>query len=290
MPELPEVESVRKSLEISLEDVGLARIDSLFPGVLTFCPTLAEARLPAKFLGADRRGKMLALRFQGEQTLLIHLRMTGRLYFPNGEEPLLPHTHVLLHLEDQRTLAFCDPRRFGRLVWHVGTPFDRIPELNRLGPDALSLSSKVFFQLLKPRNRMIKPLLLDQFVLSGLGNIYVDESLFRAGIHPKQISADLSRKRIDLLWESVMEVLQKAIENGGSTIRDFVGFSGEAGNYQKHHSVYGRAGLECVKCGGTLRRTLVAQRGTTYCPHCQRMRYRRTKGKAIRGRRVETSP
>ncbi len=274
MPELPEVESVRKYLEKSLKGRRILQIEHRFPGILSTPPQAPSPLLPVRFVNADRKGKMLILRFDKDQTLLIHLRMTGRLYFPVSAKDLLPHTHVLFILDRGQHLAYSDPRRFGRLIWFVGRSDDDIRELRALGPDALSVSEEGFAHLLRTRNRMIKPLLLDQSILSGLGNIYVDETLFLARIHPKQISSNLSGKKLARLWAATQQILESAIENGGSTIRDFVGSSGKAGGYQQYHSVYGRGGLGCVQCGQTLRKVLVAQRGTTYCPKCQRLQYR----------------
>ena len=275
MPELPEVESVRKYLAETLRKKRILKIESLFPGVFSTSDLELHPILPAHFIEADRKAKMLILRFGKDQTLLVHLRMTGRLYFPESPNALLHHTHVLFHLDDDEYLAYSDPRRFGRLLWYVATPDKEIRELRSLGPDALTIPQEDFVGFLKTRHRMIKPLLLDQSILSGLGNIYVDETLFLAGIHPKQITANLSKDKLARLWNVISQVLERAIETGGSTIRDFVGSSGKSGGYQKLHAVYGRGGMECVKCGGSLRRILVAQRGTTYCPRCQRMRYRR---------------
>jgi len=276
MPELPEVESVRRYLAGALNGRSILEIESLFKGVFSIPSRHPSPMLPARFLEADRKGKMLILRFEEKQTLLVHLRMTGRLYFPRPEQVLLPHTHVRFRLDNDMCMAYRDTRRFGRLLWYVGKGDDAIRELVSLGPDALSISRTEFGRLLSTRNRMIKPLLLDQSILSGLGNIYVDESLFLAGIHPKQISSQLSSKRLGRLWESIREILDKAIENGGSTVRDFVGSSGESGGYQRHHAVYGRGGLECRRCGKVLRRTLIAQRGTVHCPICQTIRKPRT--------------
>lgn len=281
MPELPEVESVRRYLAKALENRTLVRIEPLFPGVFSVPKAGNSPQLPSRFEEVGRKGKMLALRFEQDQVLLVHLRMTGRLYFPESRKCLVPHTHVLFHFRDGSLLAYSDPRRFGRLIWHVGNAPDDLPELRAMGPDALDLALKDFLPLLGSRNRMIKPLLLDQSVLAGLGNIYVDETLFLAGIHPKQLCANLSKEKLTRLWEAIDQVLKQAIEVGGSTIRDFVGSSGETGGYQDRHSVYGRGGLECVKCGGTLRRILVSQRGTTYCPGCQPLRSRRKKRRCL---------
>jgi formamidopyrimidine-DNA glycosylase len=140
----------------------------------------------------------------------------------------------------------------------------------RRGPDALGIACEDFVALLKGRRRQVKALLLDQAVLGGMGNIYTDEALFRAGIHPRAIAARLSRARLERLWREMRAVLTEAIAAGGSSISDYVDARGERGGFQAQHRVYGRAGQPCRQCGTALKRMLVAQRGTSYCPRCQR--------------------
>lgn len=269
MPELPEVECVRRRLDADLQGECLGRVEPLFPGVFSIPDPTKRPLLPARYESAGRKGKMLCLRFESDQFLLVHLRMTGRFSFHWDRSNLPPHTHVLLHFKSGRLLAYSDPRRFGRLLWRIGESLESIPELAALGPDALDIPRDFFISALKSRHRVIKPLLLDQKIFSGLGNIYVDEALFLARIHPLRSADSFSTRKLGLLWESLDRVLRDAIDRGGSTIRDFADSSGTAGEYQKMHQVYGRAGEPCHVCGAKLKRLLVAQRGTVFCPRCQ---------------------
>jgi len=281
MPELPEVESVRRRLTEALVGKSLISCQSLFPGVLSFHSPHSPPCFPTAFIRSHRKGKVMAFEFEDEQYLVVHLRMTGAFYFPQNEKQLESHTHVLFQISDDIHLAYRDPRRFGRLWWYKDARLCDVPQWAKLGPDALLVGQDDFVEKIRGHKRMMKPLLLDQTVISGLGNIYVDESLFASGIHPRQSSHTVSKDRLRNLWDEVRQILSESILRGGSTIRDFVDVEGKPGNYQDNHLVYGHAGEACPKCGRTLKKILVGQRGTSFCPKCQPMRYpRRRKGKA----------
>jgi len=198
--------------------------------------------------------------------------MTGSFYFRTRQEPLRSHTHVEFLLDNGESLGYRDTRRFGRLWWFVGAEEPDPFPLAQLGPDALSVPQAVFREILRTRRRMMKPLLLDQHLVAGLGNIYVDEILFRSRIHPNQPSHRIGDRKAFDLWGVMRSVLLDAIEKGGSSIRDYVDTNGRMGDFQKEHLVYGRAGNPCPRCGRPLKRILVAQRGTCFCPRCQRLR------------------
>lgn len=205
-----------------------------------------------------RHGKFVVLQCGGG-LLSIHLGMTGKLLV---DAPRTPYTRVVFHL-DEGALLYDDIRQFGRLEWQPA-------RLAELGPDALEIGETEFAAGLRASRSRVKPLLLNQRFVRGLGNIYVDEALFRAGVHPKAMAARLSRARARALHAAIGQVLREAIEHRGSSISDYVDASGERGGFQRLHRVYGRKGLPCVTCGTPVRRTVVAQRGTHFCPHCQR--------------------
>lgn len=272
MPELPEVENVRRALEPRLSGKTLRTYRIHFPGVLTFHGKRKRPVVPTPFLGARRHGKFLCLDFGKQQSILAHFRMTGSFYFRTKRDAVLPHTHVEFTLSSGEILAYRDPRRFGRLWWFSGVDVFAVPPLSELGPDALQIGEEDFVRTIRNRRRMMKPLLLDQHLLAGLGNIYVDEMLFHTRIHPRQPSHRLGRRKVGELWWAMREILAGSIEKGGSSIRDFVDSEGNAGGYQREHQVYNKEGRPCPRCSRPLRRTLVGQRGTTFCTRCQRLR------------------
>lgn len=239
-----------------------------FPGVLIFSRPGARPRFPSAILGGSRHGKYLTLHLERDQDLYVHLRMTGTFYFRGAKDTRQPHTHVEFRLDSGEILAYRDARRFGRLWWIDKRSECRIP-IAGLGPDALGIELENFLNCMSKSKRMMKPLLLDQTVIAGLGNIYVDEVLFRARIHPMTLSNRVSKKKWTAVWESCREVLETAVSQGGSSIRDYVDSNGEFGSFQDSHQVYGRDGTPCSRCGATLRKIVVAQRGTHFCPKCQ---------------------
>jgi len=270
MPELPEVETARRSLARRLAGRSILSCSIRFPGVLSLSNENGNLTLPARFVEGSRHGKILYLLFDEDKYLLAHFRMTGGFYFRKDSDTLRDHTHVEFTLDDGEILAFRDPRRFGGLWWYEGKAVLTQYPLSTLGPDVLILSQDQFIRLMRMKNRMIKPLLLDQSVLAGMGNIYVDECLFRARIHPMKSSNRISTPKLRELWKTIQEVLAEAIEYGGSSIRDYADSDGRRGGFQDRHWVYNKKGEPCVRCGNPIRRILVAQRGTWICKKCQR--------------------
>lgn len=215
-----------------------------------------------RILSLERQGKYLIFHLDSGW-MTVHLRMTGRLLI-DGQRTAW--TRAELAFDDGHALIFEDVRQFGRLLWYPEYPAD----VARLGPDALGLEADVFVSLLKSRRTKVKPLLLNQQILCGLGNIYVDEALHRARIHPLAIAERLSRARLLRLHRAVAEVLDEALAAGGSSISDYVDADGRRGKFQLAHRVYGRADQPCPACGASIRRIVVGQRGTHFCPRCQR--------------------
>lgn len=286
MPELPEVEHLRRTLEPRLlgrrvvgatlhrRDVAVGPADP--PGGfarqrLVVRPTRLK---PAQLLAdaaverIDRRGKLLAIIAGDGRALGVHLGMTGQLLWaPAGGRLPADHVHATWRLDDRSRLIFRDPRRFGGL-W-LAESRDELPPWRGLGPDALTLPPQDLGGLLARARRPIKAALLDQGLLAGVGNIYADEALHRAGIHPAEVACEISAARARKLGKALRELLELAVQAGGSTLRDYRGAEGQAGAFQFQHVVYGRGGLPCFTCGRALERGVLASRTTVWCPVCQ---------------------
>ena len=198
---------------------------------------------------------------------IVHLGMTGRLLVTTPDAPVAPHTHARVSLISGRELRFVDPRRFGRLEFRE---LSRTEGFRAPGADPLSVTAEEFARLFHGRRLAIKAALLNQKILSGVGNIYADESLFRAGIRPRRLAGRLTRPELEALRLALGEVLRDAIRLGGSSVSDYVGADGERGFFQLEHCVYQRTGLPCRRCQTLIRRLVLAGRGTHYCPQCQR--------------------
>lgn len=268
MPELPEVESVRQYLlqgpvvflGRQVQDVLILR-DKVVDGNPQL---LRQTLLGSACSRIERHGKYLFLCFQQpfsaqSSWLAVHLRMTGRLFLVSGQEPLHRHTRFALVFAQGEKLLFDDPRAFGR-IWLVDTPQS---VTDRLGPDALSISAEALCACIKGARRQLKPLLLDQSYIAGIGNIYADETLFRAALHPERRSDSLTATELQRLANSLHDVMSEAVRLKGANIDGTF----EAGLFPV--AVYGRAGLPCMRCGTLLIKKLVGQRGTHFCPACQ---------------------
>ena len=263
MPELPEVETIACALEPRVR--GRRILSAEFRGrrvLLGDADQTAAALAGKKIRTLRRHGKFLVFELEGGQCFVVHLGMTGKLLM-NGVAG--KYTHAILSL-DKGTLLYDDIRQFGRLELSRGLP----ARVQKLGPEPLEIPAGSFVELLRRRKTKIKALLLNQTFLRGVGNIYADESLFRAGIHPLAIAARLPKDRAARLHKALTRVLREAIEAGGSSISDYVDIDGRQGSFQVKHNVYQRTGKPCVKCGTAIRRILVTQRGTHFCPKCQR--------------------
>ena len=263
MPELPEVETVRRTLAPHVTGRKILAVRYFSPLAAGGSPEAMAAALAGRsILKLERKGKYLIFHLDAGW-MTVHLRMTGKLLV-DGQRTAW--TRAQVDLDSGHCLVFEDVRQFGRMLWSADFPED----VARLGPDALDLSSDDFIALLRGRRGSLKPLLLNQRVVAGLGNIYVDEALHRARLHPLTNVSELSRQRLLRLHGAVSEVLAEAVAAGGSSISDYVDADGRRGWFQISHRVYGREGKPCVNCETPIRRMAVSQRGTHFCPRCQR--------------------
>lgn len=278
MPELPEVETVRRTLEGLIAGRRLEHFASRDP-LVTISPETAFADLVGKTLTAvERRGKYLLLWFEGGTLLVVHLRMSGRFCRAETGSPLHVHDRVVLRFADVAgEVRYRDPRRFGKFLVEPTGRLEAVPGVRSLGVEPLDVSVEAFTKLLRGRRVIAKNTLLRQDIIAGLGNIYVDESLFGAGIHPQQDLSALGPKHFRDLHQSMVAILGAAIEAGGSTIADFSDALGLAGSYQKVHRVYGKAGEPCPRCSTPIRKMKVAGRGTHFCPVCQKKKRGRSR-------------
>jgi formamidopyrimidine-DNA glycosylase len=298
LPELPEVETVVRGLQMLLPGRGITEVRL---GKTDFIdnPAALEENLPGcKIASVRRHGKFLVLQLEKNGTasgenhagakrfdLIVHLGMTGQLTVRPEAMPSATHTHAWFALDNQMELRYTDPRRFGRMILSGEEGSEKI--LGPLGIDALAVSEEDFQSRIGGRRARIKALLLDQSVLRGMGNIYTDESLWRARIHPARLGAELSREEMRRLHHAMQRVLCEAVRLGGSSISDYVNAEGEPGEFQLRHNVYQREGKKCARCGTLIRRIVVAGRSSYFCRKCQHApRARRAKrnrpGKAKR--------
>ncbi|MDO5016195.1 MAG: bifunctional DNA-formamidopyrimidine glycosylase/DNA-(apurinic or apyrimidinic site) lyase [Eubacteriales bacterium] len=275
MPELPEVENIRRNLEELILGKKLIRLETFTPEVLVNPEGLSPEG--QNLVSLDRRGKYLLLNLT-DTTLMAHLRMTGKLLYEpkdsdQAKDPeIAPYMRARVSFEDGDRLIFDDIRRFGRIsLFPLGEAF-RDRGFSKLGPDAISpeWTEEDFLTRLKRRPRStIKQAILDQSLVAGIGNIYADESLFRAGIRPEAAVGTLSEDRLRKLRAAVIEVLRESIAAGGTSFRDYVNSFGKKGHFQQELQVYQREGEPCRKCQTPIEKCKVAGRGTRYCPHCQ---------------------
>jgi len=273
LPELPEVEIIRRQLEKELAGARIAACEVGLPRLVTYPTPLGYRRglKGRRVEGVGRRGKYLLIGLDDGHELVIHLGMTGSLVLaePAGERPR--HTHIVFHLEDGRDLLYVDPRTFGETA--LLRPGDRSPlrGLYAMGPEPLekNFTCAVLEDSLRGKCR-VKSALLDQSRVAGIGNIYADESLHRAGIDPLRRLDGLTPDEIERIHRAVREVLSEAILRGGSSVSDYIDLRGERGSFQDSHRVYRREGERCPSCGGTIRREVISGRSSYFCPNCQK--------------------
>lgn len=275
MPELPEVETTRRGLEPLV--VGQRIRAAVVRNRAMRQPV--PRRLPQLLAGAtvralSRRGKYLLFDC-GAGTLILHLGMSGRLWVVSDGAPPAAHDHFDLVLDDGTVVRLRDPRRFGLLLWQAGDPLAHAL-LARIGPEPLSrdFDGPALHAATRNRGSAIKHVIMDSHVVAGVGNIYANEALFRAGIDPRTVARRLAPGRCTLLAAKIRETLEVAIAAGGSSLRDYVRSDGMAGNYQSQFLVYDRAGKPCPRCGAAIREIRQGQRSTFYCPRCQKRQVR----------------
>ncbi|MBF7083925.1 bifunctional DNA-formamidopyrimidine glycosylase/DNA-(apurinic or apyrimidinic site) lyase [Desulfallas sp. Bu1-1] len=274
MPELPEVETIKKTLEKKIAGLTISGVDVNLPKVIR-SPSPDEFITEVtgkKIIRLRRRGKYLLIFLSGDKLLVVHLRMTGRLVYTDAKEPPPRHTHVIFRLSNGNELRFTDMRQFGTIQLSSTKDLNKVKGLKDLGPEPLEreFSRDFLRRELKRKRTRIKPLLLDQTFVAGLGNIYVDEALHRARLHPERLACTLSPREIANLYHAIVEVLQEGIENRGTSMRDYVDGDGRAGSYQELLQVYNREGEKCRRCGSTIERIKVGGRSSYYCPACQK--------------------
>ncbi|WP_270179549.1 DNA-formamidopyrimidine glycosylase [Alkalihalobacillus sp. CinArs1] len=276
MPELPEVETVKQTLQDLIVGKKIKDVVIKWPKIIKAPDDIEEFKMKVigqTFTGVQRRGKFLKL-ILSDDVIVSHLRMEGKYRVSRSDEEFDHHTHVFFTFEDGTELRYHDVRKFGTMhLFPLNTEEDVLP-LSQLGLEPFSeqFTPEVLRSGFKKTRRHVKTVLLDQTIVVGLGNIYVDEALFKAGIHPERVASSLTFEELVKLHGEIVSTLKDAVEKGGSTIRSYVNSQGKVGTYQESLFVYGRVGLSCKKCDGLLEKKVVGGRGTTYCPRCQEKR------------------
>ncbi|WP_322922985.1 DNA-formamidopyrimidine glycosylase [Paenibacillus campi] len=273
MPELPEVETVRRTLNTLIPGKQIERVTVSLPRIIQRPDDPEQFALELQghtFEQVERRGKFLRFMLDG-LVMVSHLRMEGRYGVYRHDEPVEKHTHVIFHFTDGTELRYKDVRQFGTMHLFATGEELRAKPLVQLGLEPLDpeFTDEQFIALMSKRRTMIKPVLLNQAYVVGIGNIYVDEALFRAGIHPETIASDLSREQLIRLHEAIVSTLSDAVAAGGSSIKSYVNGQGEMGMFQHSLRIYGRKAQPCQECGTLIEKTVVGGRGTHFCPVCQ---------------------
>lgn len=271
MPELPEVETIARCLHSCLKDQTLISVDCRYPGSVRGELRAYMAGLQARRIeSVRRRAKLLIMDLDQGGHLVFHLKMTGKLLFSAGSEcEVDKHTHLIFNFADQNRLLYHDQRKFGYSALLSARELQSWPFYASLGPEPLMVGVSDFRNIFGATRARVKAVLLDQRRLAGIGNIYADESLHQAGIHPASRCSSLSRAQLNSLHAALQSVLTKALDMGGTSFRDYVDGLGRPGRYQDEFNVYGRAGQPCRQCGQELDKIVVAGRTTVFCPDCQ---------------------
>ncbi|MCG8669659.1 MAG: bifunctional DNA-formamidopyrimidine glycosylase/DNA-(apurinic or apyrimidinic site) lyase [Pseudomonadales bacterium] len=270
MPELPEVETTRRGIAPHIQgkrirDIVVRNSSLRWPVPVAELQSLQRCQITS----VERRGKYLLLS-TSKGTVIIHLGMSGSLRIAKADEPPMAHDHVDLTLSDGAMLRYTDPRRFGCWLFTSEDPYDH-ELLNELGPEPLNdeFDLEYLYQASRGRKVAVKQFIMNSHVVVGVGNIYANEALFLAGIHPKRAAGKISRQRYERLVPAIKEVLGQAIEQGGTTLKDFVGGDGKPGYFKQSLNVYGRGGEPCVTCDRPLKEIRMGQRTTVFCKFCQ---------------------
>lgn len=275
MPELPEVETIRRSLEEKIKGKTLVGVE-VFLEKMVKGPDSADLDTEIrgrKINSIERRGKYIIIHLTGGMAMVIHLRMTGQLMYCTPEQDKAKHTHVIFHLNDKCELRFADQRQFGKVQLVPEKELAEISGLKSLGVEPFSsdYTREWFKKELRNKRTKIKPLLLDQTFVAGIGNIYADEALFRAKVNPERVAATLTPREASNLFIAIREVLEEGIENKGTSIKDYVDGEGHQGSNQNNLRVYGRDGEPCVKCGKPIEKKSIGGRSSHFCPKCQKL-------------------
>jgi len=269
VPELPEVETIKRDLEEVIVGKKITGVFVRNPKIIRE-PSLEKFKKGLSGVRVNRvlrRAKVLILELSNAQSLVIHLKMTGQLVYPGlGGKG----ARIIFHLSNDKVLDFNDQRLFAEL--RLLDDWRKLKFIQNLGPEPKDLDLKKFQDMLSSKNTRIKPLLMDQKFISGIGNLYAAEILFRAKINPERKASGLSSKEARALFDSIQDILAEAIRLGGSSVDDYVRLSGEKGRYKKYHKVYGRENKPCFICKALIKRTALGGRGTYFCPKCQSIR------------------
>lgn len=272
MPELPEVETTRRGIEPHVLGRRVEKVIIRQPQLRWPIPAELADELPGRRIeSVSRRAKYLLLA-AGDRNLMLHLGMSGRLRVLPAHTPAGKHDHLDIVLDNNQALRLNDPRRFGAALWISADP-SRHELLERLGPEPLSddFSGALLFTASRGRKAAVKNFIMDSHIVVGVGNIYASEALYRVGIHPGRAAGRIGRQRYDVLAETIKDVLNESIIQGGTTLRDYVGADGGTGYYQLRLSVYGKAGTPCPRCGPEylIRNKVIGQRSSFFCSNCQ---------------------
>jgi len=279
MPELPEVETIAKGLRQTIAGKKVKEVQAIFPKIVKqkfnfFKKTIVQKKIK----GIRRKGKYLLIDLSGGKTILVHLGMTGNLLFVNTTsgrhqsqtKPIGKHDHLIFKFCNSNThLCYNDQRKFGKIKVFNTKEESNVPELKKLGPEALDVTPSEFVNIFKRRKGKIKSALLNQHIMAGLGNIYADESLFEAKINPAQKVDLLNNDQLKQLHKAIRKILHKAIKAGGSSIDNYLNVDGKMGKFQLQHKVYGREGVRCPRCGTKIKRIKINQRSSYFCHKCQ---------------------
>ncbi|SHI94678.1 DNA-formamidopyrimidine glycosylase [Desulfofundulus thermosubterraneus] len=274
MPELPEVETIKRTLQEKLPGRTICGVNIYLPKIIQtpspeeFCRQVVDKRI----LDVGRRGKYLLISLSRGLMLVVHLRMTGQLVYTATDEPRSKHTHLVFHLNNGHQLRFTDMRQFGRFWLVPEKDLQAVSGLKDLGVEPLSGEFTIEFldKELKARRTRLKTLLLDQTFISGLGNIYADEALYGAGLHPSRPANTLTTGEAQALFRAIRVVLEEGIASRGTSVRNYVDGTGQAGTFQEKLRVYGKSGRPCMRCGKTIERLRLGGRSTYFCPGCQK--------------------
>jgi len=283
VPELPEVETVVRGLRSTILNKTIARVKTNAPPASIVVSDsfknrgIASILKGKKILEINRRGKNILISLSDEITLWAHLKMTGHFFYKEASEPIEKHDLVIIDFMDDKNntrpyhLRFNDYRRFGRLRLYYNDELWEQKGLKTLGEEPLLMKADDFISLCKKTRRMIKPALLDQSFIAGIGNIYADEALYASGIHPQRITSTLSKKKLTELHGHIQRLLKKAISLMGTSVDTYSGVNGRPGGFQKYLLAYGREGEPCSKCGTEIKREKIGSRSAHYCPRCQKI-------------------
>jgi len=270
MPELPEVETTARGLKPLVVNQNITSIGIYQPKLRWEIPKHLPVTLKNQVIqGVGRRAKYLLVNFE-RGTLVLHLGMSGSIRVVATELPLKKHEHFEMTLDNNTSLRFDDPRRFGAVLWQ--NKGETLPLFESLGPEPLTydFNASYLFQRSRGKTQNIKTFIMNSNIVVGVGNIYAPESLFLAKISPKTLAGKISLKRYQVLVQSIKSILSEAIEKGGTTLKNFSGVDGKPGYFSQELLVYGRVDAPCVRCNGTIKRIIQNQRATYYCPKCQR--------------------